>query len=323
MRAWAVADGAALGAATIGGTSADRVGPSAIVQCVAATGAAAAAAACGCSVVALSRAAGGALVAAPPRPPLPSVVTALQFSGTDCLVAGTMHSGAFVWRGAQLHDLSGAPALALDCRASIISFGAAAAGTFVARCSDSTVRVWAPGAADDRRVDPMTFGGLCKSAGRAGCQAAGCAVGPADGDAGGVAAAPAPSLLVLADAGASVISWRLDAIAPEALGIDTRRAGRTAPFGGRAVLCLALRQATGVGDDVAPALACGCDDGTVAVMWMAAAGGEGEAPEWGRPTELTTVISENRPSPITQLVWAGAWVCAATQDGDVCGGRVK
>ena len=175
------------------------------------------------------------------------------------------------------------------------------------------MRVWAPDAADGTAADdvaPLTFGGLARGGPCAGCQAASCLLPPIDRDTDDEAALP--SVLVIADAAASVISWRLDGIGAEALGVDSQRARRTTPLGGRAVLCLALRPGGDGGG--APALACGCADGTVAVMRMVSAGGGREAPAWGRPTELAT----SDGAAVVQLAWAGGAVYAATQAGEVC-----
>ena len=75
--------------------------------------------------------------------------------------------------------------------------------------------------------------------------------------------------------------------------VDSRGAGDV--FIGGVVAALAADSG------VAEALACGCADGTVAVMRMVSVGGGREAPQWGRPTELAT----SDGAAVVQLAWAG------------------
>ena len=127
----------ATGECMVSGVGADlAAGRLPIVQCIAATclarAATALAAGCGRSVVPLrfvsEAGAPHRLAACAPHPPLPSAVSELRFSdGGGALVAGTLHSGAFLWwlgTGAGAGAGAGAPrapALRLPCHSSVAS----------------------------------------------------------------------------------------------------------------------------------------------------------------------------------------------------------
>ena len=110
-----------------------------------------------------------------------------------------------------------------------------------------------------------------------------------------------------------MISWRLDGIGAEALGVDSQRARRTTLLGGRAVLCLALRPG-GEGGVSARARVQAAPDGTVAVMRMVSAGGGREALQWGRADRARD--ERRRGGRAARL--GGRRVYAATQAGEVC-----
>lgn len=277
------------------------------------------------------------------------------------LAAATLHSGAFVWVGEALRDACAPPALHLACAgaiqtvAPIASCGATLPGGFVGRCGDRSVRLWsAPpmeaggardGAIDDApdgahaaaeaiapMITPMTLGGL--SAGpRSGTQVATAALLPAPREASDAPSddVAAETLLVMADGAAGLVSWRLAAeltqprgAEDEALGVDSRRAGRTALPQAQRVHCIALRPTTPT------TLACGADDGAAWLLSLESprdgphASAHAEAPRWGAARQLvvrtaTAAMGAARAPAVVQLTWSadGEWLYAGTADGSV------
>ena len=279
---------------SISGVGADlAAGSIPIVQCVAASCGDAAtpsrlAAACGRSVVPLrllvrADATGGAvgdLAADAAHPPLPSPISDLCFTADgSSLVAGTLHSGAYLWRlgsstddATRAVDATGAPApppppppsLHLPCGSSVASLHAIGAGAAwcAARCADTTVRLWscapaqhsAAAGSDDAAsavavaAPPMTFGGMRPASLWGGDQASLCHNNGA------------PHLLVVADQDGGVVLWRLDgSVGAAALAVDSRRATRVVLPGKRRAMCVAASP-----DDAR--IAVGCDDGSVVVL---------------------------------------------------------
>ena len=414
VRAWDCASGEAVGAVRLSETDrkieADRMpdGQS-IVQCVAAN-ASHQAAACGARVLTLhihtARQQTGAgvgdssLLSASRRPLLPSVVSDLCLaggggSGTEhCLIAGTIHSGVYVWLGAQLAAATAPASLWLECRVSVegISCFPQLEWPYVAHCRDRTVRLWssttpphatlackvaprrktsnassavvrngavgASGMAADGHVDvsgeetphdyetlatgltpealsivPMSFGGL--SAGlRAGAQTALIRYPPLiEEPAGGVAkdrhdASPG-LVLAMADGAAGVITWRLAAhdapqLDADALGIDSRRAGRLPLPGGLRALCIALRPVDDDGSPAAreanaPLLACGCDKGAVVLLTLAREAVLSCTPV-ATAAEAACILPVTAEGKIRMVEWSadGEWLYAGTDNGICC-----
>ena len=290
--------GFAAGECVVGGVGADlAAGRLAVVQCIAATSfapdaagsASALAAGCGRSVVPLrfvtEAAAPHRLVACAPHPPLPSAVSELRFSADGgALVAGTLHSGAFLWwtggGGGGDADAPRAPALRLPCHSSVASVQLLPdAAWCAARCTDSTLRLWrcvpragggtqpphpaaataaAAEAAEAAAALPMTFGGMQPLSLGGGTPLV---LARAGGTCG---ADTPPSLLAVADSDGGVIVWDLAACgvggdadaaapatpavppccAPGSLAVDTRRACRVLLPRGRRATCLARSPAT-------------------------------------------------------------------------------
>ena len=198
-----------------------------------------------------------------------------------------MHSAAYVWRdaAAERRRLRRADLRSTAARGRLVR--RAMPGAFVARCGDATVRV-GPAAADGADgvddVAPLTFGGLARGGNCAGARRRAVCCRP---DHRHRRRGAAPSARRIADAAASVISWRLDGIGTEALGVDSR--GRAARRRSAAARCSASRLRPVTTTAAArPRSRAGCADGTVAVMRMVSAGGGREAPTWARPTELAT-----------------------------------
>ena len=135
------------GVAAINGVEADlsRDGQP-LVQSVTADGASVAAA-CGRTVATFSRVSQGFSVPTM-RSALPSTVTTLGYFGGS-LVAGTMHSGVYIWRAPQLCNSIAPPALHLETSSSIISLFAVD-NTFIAWCGDRMVKLWEIGRASCR-----------------------------------------------------------------------------------------------------------------------------------------------------------------------------
>ena len=172
VRAWRLLDGVSAGHVEIrSGVGADRApGGACVVQCVAAAAAAAvtaatvAAAACGATVLTLhvqsgdeeGTAADQRLTSATQRPPLPSAVASLRFVVGDgrhserarasSLVAGTLHSGVFVWSGAQLEAAAAAASRWLECKSSVEMamplVWPSGHAEVLSRCRDRTIRLW-------------------------------------------------------------------------------------------------------------------------------------------------------------------------------------
>ncbi|KAL1523364.1 hypothetical protein AB1Y20_018308 [Prymnesium parvum] len=163
------------------------------------------AAGCGCTVLHFSLDDTAPLAAA--APPLPSAVTALAFSPRG-LVAGTMHSGAFVF---PLSALSSPPPLRLECAAPIDSL-APLASSLVASCADRTARLW------DASPLPLTFGGA-----------------PNPPSAQPFACAPLAAAPLLLRSPQGLVAWRL---APPAAPPASHAAPLPLPF---AVRCLSAR----------------------------------------------------------------------------------
>ena len=306
VRAWHEHGGALeTSSCRVGGVGADLAAGIPIVQCVAAwcgdtatpPVASRLAAACGRSVVPLrlvvSSDGTGArcdLVADAARAPLPSPISDLRFASDGAaLVAGTLHSGAYLWHLSSsaedathaVLDASGSPpppppppppSLHLPCGSSVASLHPIGAGAewCAARCTDSTLRLWACAPAQHSlpytndgdaasagavAAPPMTFGGMRRASLWGGNQASLC---HSDG---------APRLLAVADQDGGVVVWRLEgsSVGVAALAVDSRRATRVVLPGRRRAMCVAA------GADDAT-IAVGCDDGSVVVLAASAAG---------------------------------------------------
>ena len=269
----------------------------AVVQAVCAS-ALDAAAACGATVFTLHLTPEAGLRSASRRPALPSVVADLclvapakasagaaaaaaaaaaagEGGGAHALVAGTLHSGVYVWSGAQLADATAPATLWLDCRSSVegVSCSPALAWPYLAHCRDRTARLWGlpnaqspparqgrggqpPRAKEEeeeepplvegaRAVVPMTFGGLSPGL-RTGAQFAVISFAPAVGLEGSQGS---QVVLCVADGAAGVVAWTMEppgtakGTDDAALGIDSRRARRLTLPAGRRALCIAARPA--------------------------------------------------------------------------------
>ena len=211
--------------------------------------------------------AAGQLLAAEPRPALPSMIVDLAFvfsedrrqprtvtgaetqpaggSGGCCsLVVATSTAGVFIWEGAAAVDDHSAPASRhLSIGSSCVSLSVlspstegigAGTGCLVAGCTDRTVRIWSwmDLIADDVSV-PMTFGGFSATA-RVGADTAGgwFSVG-GDGGRAGVDG----TVLTVADRSGGLVCWLLSdssASGPAdqrlwALGVESTRGCRLHP----------------------------------------------------------------------------------------------
>ena len=160
VRFWERSKGKSIGMLALNGvdSTADRMPDgSVIIQCIVASGEHVAAA-CGSTVVTLSvpstppdmvAGAASSMINTPSsaRPPLPSTVSALCF-GSDTtgaiLIAGTLHSGVYVWDGAQLVDPRSAASRWLDCKSSVdaLAWHPELPWPITASCRDRTVRAW-------------------------------------------------------------------------------------------------------------------------------------------------------------------------------------
>ena len=239
----------AAGECVVSGVGADlAAGRLPVVQCIAATSlapapacsASALAAGCGRSVVPLRFVTEAApphrLVACAPHPPLPSAVSELRFSADGgALVAGTLHSGAFLWwtggGGGGGGDAPRAPALRLPCHSSVASVQLLPdAAWCAARCTDSTLRLWRcapnPGGGTQSPHPAAATAAAAEAAGAAGAAGAAAALPMTFGGmqplslgggtplvlarAGGTCGADTPpSLLAVADSDGGVIVWDL------------------------------------------------------------------------------------------------------------------
>jgi hypothetical protein len=284
------------------------------------------------------------------RPPLPSAVADLCMAAGGgaggapglSLVAGTLHSGVFVWSGVQLADPAGAASRWLECRSSveILAIHPTLPWPIAASCRDRTVRMWGPPPAKACRAPPvypgvagsapplaaeasvcvpMTFGGLTAGP-RGGAQTAAVAL-PRTPDVSDGASGEAAdeALFLLADDAAGLLAWRLARASPKAthddgMGVDSRRATRLALPDGRRALCVALRpRAAEMG--APPLLACGCATGVVVLITIDAAA---DAPlraaaAAAHVLRVAPDAPTERPGDVTHLAWSadGSWLYAA------------